>query len=71
MDVLEYCRAMASYCRQCTQFDGEDSAFWSEEANQWDRLLREHEPSRIASDESQTSHLSQVSGLSNGDVTLR
>ena len=42
MDVLDYCRAMASYCRQRTQFDGEDPAFWSEEAAQWERLLRDH-----------------------------
>lgn len=42
MNVLDYCRAMASYCRQRTQFEGEDSAFWSEEATQWDRLLAEH-----------------------------
>lgn len=42
MDVLDYCRAMASYCRQRTQFVGEDAAFWSEEAEQWERLLREH-----------------------------
>ena len=42
MNVLDYCRAMASYCRQRTRFEGEDSAFWSAEAAQWESLLREH-----------------------------
>lgn len=71
MDVLDYCRAMASYCRQRTQFDGEDSAFWTEEATQWEGLLREHEPARIAPDRSETSRSSQLSALSDGDVTPR
>lgn len=55
MNVLEYCRAMASYCRQRTQFVGEDAAFWSEEAAKWEGLLREHGWPGIGANRSQAS----------------
>ncbi len=38
MDMLLHCRAMAAFCRQRTMFEGEDHAFWTAEAEEWDKL---------------------------------
>jgi hypothetical protein len=71
MDVLDYCRAMASYCRQRTQFDGEDSAFWSKEAAQWERLLREHGRPGIGAKRNMASLPTSMQGVvADGDETL-
>jgi hypothetical protein len=42
MDVLAYCRAMAAFCRQRAAFEGEDDAFWTSEAEEWDKLITEY-----------------------------
>jgi hypothetical protein len=71
MNVLDYCRAMASYCRQRTRFDGEDSAFWSAEAAQWESLLREHGRSEIDANLRQVSPVvMRHDAMSDADETL-
>jgi hypothetical protein len=42
MDVLAYCRAMAAFCRQRSEFEDENDAFWTCEAEAWDRLIFEY-----------------------------
>jgi hypothetical protein len=42
MDVLAYSRAMAAFCRQRAAFEGEDDAFWTGEAEEWDKLISEY-----------------------------
>ena len=42
MDVLAHCRAMAAFCRQRTEFEGENDTFWTCEAEQWDKLISEY-----------------------------
>ena len=42
MDVLAYCRAMAAFCRQRAEFDGENDTFWASEAAEWDKLISEY-----------------------------
>jgi len=42
MDVLAHCRAMAAFCRQRAAFEGENDAFWSREADAWDKLISEY-----------------------------
>lgn len=61
MDVLAYCRAMVSYCRQRAHFEGESIAFWSEEAAQWEALVREHEGRRMNSKEKASIDMSHAS----------
>jgi hypothetical protein len=39
MNMLSYCRAMAAFCRQRARFDGEYEAFWTEEAEEWNKLV--------------------------------
>jgi hypothetical protein len=42
MDVHAYCRAMAAFCRQRVEFEGEDDTFWTREAEEWDELISEY-----------------------------
>ena len=42
MDMLAYCRAMASFCRQRAQFENEDESFWVKEAEEWESLIAEY-----------------------------
>jgi hypothetical protein len=44
MDVLAYCRAMAAFCRQRAEFEGESDTFWSSEAAEWGKLIAEYSP---------------------------
>jgi hypothetical protein len=46
MDVLAYCRAMGAFCRQRAVFEGENDAFWRDEAAEWDKLISEYAISR-------------------------
>jgi hypothetical protein len=54
MDVLAYCRAMAAFCRQRSEFEDENDAFWTCEAEAWDRLISEYASPRPQSRTSQT-----------------
>jgi hypothetical protein len=54
MDVLAYCRAMAAFCRQRAEFDGEDDTFWTSEAEEWDELIFEYASPRSQSRTAQT-----------------
>ena len=49
MDVLAYCRAMAAFCRQRAEFEGENDTFWISEAEQWDNLIFEYASPRSQS----------------------
>jgi hypothetical protein len=42
MDVLAYCRAMAAFCRQRAEFEGENDTFWTNEAEELDKLISEY-----------------------------
>ena len=42
MDMFARCRAMAAFCRQHARFEDEDDAFWTREAEEWDKLITEH-----------------------------
>ena len=42
MEMLEYCRAMAAFCRRRAQFEREYDAFWMREAAEWDILVCEY-----------------------------
>ena len=42
MDVLAYCRAMAAFCRQRSEFEDENDTFWASEAEEWDKLISEY-----------------------------
>ena len=54
MGVLAYCRAMAAFCRQRAEFEGENDTFWTSEAEEWDKLITEFAGSRTQSRTSQT-----------------
>jgi hypothetical protein len=54
MDVLAYCRAMAAFCRQRADFEGEDDTFWTSEAEEWDELISEYASPRPQSRTAQT-----------------
>jgi hypothetical protein len=54
MDVHAYCRAMAAFCRQRTEFEGENDTFWACEAEEWDKLISEYASPRSLSRTSQT-----------------
>jgi hypothetical protein len=54
MDVLAYCRAMAAFCRQRVEFEGENDTFWTSEAEEWDRLISEYATPRPQSRTAQT-----------------
>jgi hypothetical protein len=54
MDVLAYCRAMAGFCRQRVEFEGEDDTFWTREAEEWDELISEYASPRPQGRTSQT-----------------
>jgi hypothetical protein len=53
MDVLAYCRAMAAFCRQRSEFEGENDTFWTCEAEQWVKLISEYASPRPQSRTSQ------------------
>jgi hypothetical protein len=40
--VLAYCRAMAAFCRQRAEFEGENDTFWSNKAEELDKLISEY-----------------------------
>ena len=42
MDVLAYCHAMAAFCRQRAELEDENDAFWTREAEEWDKLISEY-----------------------------
>ena len=42
MDMLTHCDAMAAFCRQRAMFEGENDAFWTSEAEEWDQLRAEY-----------------------------
>jgi len=42
MDMLTHCRAMAAFCRQRAEFEGENGLFWLTEAAEWNKLIAEH-----------------------------
>jgi hypothetical protein len=60
MDVLAYCRAMAAFCRQRAEFEGENDTFWTIEAEQWDRLISEYASPRSQSRTAQTGFESAI-----------
>jgi hypothetical protein len=49
MSMLEYCRAMAAFCRQRARFENVDPSFWIEEAKEYDNLIAEYDPFTAAS----------------------
>jgi hypothetical protein len=53
MDVLAYCRAMAAFCRQRSEFEDENDTFWTSEAEEWDKLISEYASPRPQSRTSQ------------------
>jgi hypothetical protein len=59
MDVYAYCRAMAAFCRQRAEFEGENQAFWAGGAEEWDKLISEY-----ASPRPQKSNLANRFGFS-------
>jgi hypothetical protein len=48
MDIIAHCRAMAAFCRQHAQFENEDTAFWIDEAKEWDNLIAEYSIRKLA-----------------------
>ena len=48
MDMHAYCRAMAAFCRQRVEFEGENDTFWTGEAAEWDELISEYASPRPA-----------------------
>jgi len=54
MDVPAYCRAMAAFCRQRAEFEGENDTFWTIEAEEWDELISEYASPRLQSRTAQT-----------------
>jgi hypothetical protein len=51
--VHAYCRAMAAFCRQRAEFEGENDTFWASEAEEWDKLIFEYASPRPQSRTSQ------------------
>jgi hypothetical protein len=42
MDMLAYSRAMAAFCRQRADFEGENDAFWNSAAADLDSVVSHH-----------------------------